>query len=155
MSKNGWKRLGAPGTLPAAILVLALVASCASGGSAGMGVLEGTVTVGPRCPVEPCPSPEPPDWYTSREIVVTQYGREVVRQHLDTAGRYRLELPAGHFEARIQPGGISAAGEARDATVYEGEATRLDFAIDTGIRAVKVKGVNAKTFEKIRDLVVN
>ncbi len=66
-----------------------------------IGILEGKVTVGPICPVERTgqPCPVPPEAYTSREVVIFKPDgkTEVTRQHFDTTGHYKFELPTGRL----------------------------------------------------------
>ena len=101
------------------------------------GILEGKVTIGPCCPVErpgvPCPCS--PETYTLRLVVVYKTnGRTIVAsQHLDTNGNYSIDLAPGNYLARVEPAGISI-GSFQNVTIKSGQATELNFDIDTGIR---------------------
>lgn len=103
------------------------------------GTLNGHVTVGPICPVEqvghPCqPSPQA---YMVRQVgVFTQDGSKLITsQHLDANGNYQFSLDPGIYT-------IKASGMMVDqltalegiVTIKGGQATTLNFSIDTGIR---------------------
>ncbi len=106
----------------------------------GFGILEGHVTIGPLVPVvregqmEPTPAPEV---YASREIVV--YGddgrTEFARLKIDANGNYRAELPVGTYIVDINHLGLDTAdGLPMEIEITPEGTTRLDIAIDTGIR---------------------
>lgn len=121
-------------------LSMALWSLAACGGESEPGWLTGRVTIGPLAPVvqegqgEPTPSPEV---YAARQIVVTDpdTGAEVLRAGLDSRGQYRVALPAGSYVVDINHSGIdTAAGLPATVEIRPNEETRLDVAIDTGIR---------------------
>ena len=106
----------------------------------GFGILEGHVTIGPLVPVvregqmEPTPAPEV---YASREIVVYRDdGRtEFARLKIDANGNYRAELPVGTYIIDINHLGLDTAdGLPMEIEITPEGTTRLDIAIDTGIR---------------------
>jgi hypothetical protein len=96
--------------------------------------LRGVVTRGPITPVcvaeQPCTEP-------ARNITLLFFrnDRVVGRAITDSAGRYRLRLPAGRYAVR-RPGaaGIGRGLEPNHARVYARRFVRVDFSIDTGIR---------------------
>ena len=98
------------------------------------GFLAGNVTIGPRCPVEPCQTPPNPVVYTSREVIVSKGSAVVGRTHLNADGTYLLELPVGAYTATVQPAGMPGVNQTKMVTIEPGVTTRLDFDIDTGIR---------------------
>ena len=125
-------------------LLLPLMPACTSvvsEESGRTGVLAGTVSIGPICPVEredePCPVPA--GLYASVQVHVQSLrtGRLVAREPLDAQGRFRLELPAGSYRVELDHRlGIDrgASERPRIARVEAAETTVLEFEIDTGIR---------------------
>jgi hypothetical protein len=104
------------------------------------GILEGHVTIGPLMPVlregEPEPTPAP-EVYARREIVVFEDdGRtEFARLKIDASGNYRAELPVGTYVVDINHLGLDTAADLpREIEISHQGITRLDIAIDTGIR---------------------
>jgi len=104
------------------------------------GILKGHVSIGPLLPVqrvgevEPTPSPE---IYKDREIVIyLKDGKtEFARLKLDDHGDYRATLPVGTYVVDINHLGIDMSRELpKVVEIREGEITRLDIDIDTGIR---------------------
>jgi hypothetical protein len=117
----------------AAILVVSLFYSS----SFGIGIIQGTVAIGPWTPVEPIGgSHPPPEVYSSRHII------------LEGTFLPRVEIPmngTGYFTAQVRPGTYSLTmsnctfvGCSRvlpmTITVKQGETTTLQIKIDTGIR---------------------
>ena len=113
-------------------LTLALVAGAQA--SVVRSGLHGVVERGPIAPVcvaeEPCTEPA-----KNVTLLFSRNGRIVGRAVTDSAGRYRLRLPAGVYAVR-RPGspGIGRGIEPNHARVYAGRFVRVDFSIDTGIR---------------------
>jgi len=104
------------------------------------GWLEGQVTIGPLIPVvregESPPTPAP-EVFESREIIVFKPNgtSEVMRVPLDDVGKFRSELPVGAYVVDINHIGIDfAKGYPKEVEIREGEITRLEVDIDTGIR---------------------
>ena len=104
------------------------------------GILKGHVSIGPIQPAiqEVVPEPTPnPEMYTARQIVIfDQSGRkEIVRASINTVGDYEVRLPAGIYTVDISHSGIDfAKGLPAQVEIRPNEVTRLDIAIDTGIR---------------------
>jgi len=104
------------------------------------GWLTGRVTIGPLAPVAQAGVPEPtpdPAVYAARQVVVfnAKSGAEVLRTGIDTSGQYRVALPAGSYVVDINHAGIdTASGLPLTVEVRANEETRVDIAIDTGIR---------------------
>jgi hypothetical protein len=96
--------------------------------------LRGVLTRGPIAPVcvaeEPCTEPA-----RNVPLLFSRNSRVVGRAVTDSAGRYRVRLPAGVYAVR-RPGstGIGRGIEPNRARVYAGRFVRVDFSIDTGIR---------------------
>lgn len=114
-----------------------LVAGC---GKDDTGTLTGTVTIGPLVPNlqegEPQPTPRPED-YAAREIVVLNNSgiSEVARVSIGADGSYSILLLPGVYTVDINHAGTDRAdGLPKQVTVAQGEITRLDVDIDTGLR---------------------
>jgi hypothetical protein len=113
-------------------LALALVAGAQA--SVAKSGLQGVVMRGPITPMcvaeEPCTEPA-----KNVTLLFSRNGRVVGRAVTDSAGRYRLRLPAGVYAVRRPPPlGIGKGIEPNHARVYARRFVRVDFSIDTGIR---------------------
>jgi hypothetical protein len=113
-------------------LALALVAGAqATVVSSG---LHGVVMRGPVSPMcvaeQPCTEPA-----ANVTLLFSRNGRIVGRAVTDSAGGYRLRLPAGLYAVRRpETVGIGRRMEPDHARVYARRFVRVDFSIDTGIR---------------------
>jgi len=118
-----------------AVFAFLMAAGCATQNQHG--ALEGTVTIGPLCPVEPCHlTPEQTAAaYTSRNLTVYATDRKtVVRQMpLPGDGRYAVELDAGTYYVTVKPAGIGEL-EPTQVNITANGTTKLDIQVDTGIR---------------------
>jgi hypothetical protein len=117
----------------AASLALVIVAGAGAQTSVSSG-LQGVVMRGPIAPmcVAEAPCTEPAKNVT---LLFSRNGRIVGRAVTDSAGRYRLRLPAGAYAVRRPPPlGIGKGIEPNHARVYARRFVRVDFSIDTGIR---------------------
>ena len=113
-------------------LALALVAGAQA--SVVKSGLQGVVMRGPITPMcvaeEPCTEPA-----KNVTLLFSRNGRIAGRAVTDSAGRYRLRLPAGVYAVRRPPPlGIGKGIEPNHARVYARRFVRVDFSIDTGIR---------------------
>ncbi|HLB18219.1 MAG TPA: hypothetical protein VK613_03715 [Gaiellaceae bacterium] len=96
--------------------------------------LHGVVMRGPITPMcvaeQPCTAPA-----KSVTLLFSRDGRIFGRTVTDSAGRYRLRLPAGLYAVRRPVTVTIGRGmEPNRARVYAGRFVRVDFSIDTGIR---------------------
>jgi hypothetical protein len=103
------------------------------------GIIKGTVSVGPVCPVEEkgVPCDIPPEVFTSREVVIlTGDGtEEIARTFLSPSGAYQIELPPGKYLVDIGKKGVDFSKELpKKITILPGETVEFNFSIDTGIR---------------------
>lgn len=106
-----------------------------------VGYLEGHATIGPLRPVEqvgvPPPTPSP-QVCTARGLSIFEAAGqiEVTSFSLRPDCTYRAELRPGKYVVRLRPGGgIEFSKDLpRPVEVASGQTTRLDVAIDTGIR---------------------
>ena len=116
------------------------------------GILIGSVTIGPLCPVEPCPDPIP-DVYASRELLLLREGRELIRLPLGPEGAFQALIPAGRYMVELTDCDFLGCARALPMSfeIRDGEPATLNIDIDTGIRA-PVQGPNAylQLFESLR-----
>jgi hypothetical protein len=115
-------------------LALVIVAGAGAQVTAVSSGLRGVVIRGPITPIcvaeEPCTEPA-----GNVTLLFSRNGRIVGRAVTDSAGRYRLRLPAGVYAVRRPASvGIGRGIEPDHARVYARRFVRIDFSIDTGIR---------------------
>ena len=107
----------------AALLALVLAASG----------LHGIVTRGPITPVcrvgKPCSEPA-----VGSVLVFSHNGMVAARVRTGTAGRYSVSLQPGFYAVRLSPPQHIGGLKPTQVRVRTGVSSRLDFAIDTGIR---------------------
>ena len=100
------------------------------------GILTGIVTIGPLCPVEPCPPN--PQIYLSHKLLILASNKATVVQivGMDSQGKYQTSLPTGIYFVDFTPHDIGIPGSFVPpmARIEAGKVTRLDIHIDTGIR---------------------
>jgi hypothetical protein len=114
-------------------LALVIVAGAGAQVTAVSSGLRGVVMRGPITPIcvaeEPCTEPA-----GNVTLLFSRNGRIVGRAVTDSAGRYRLRLPAGVYAVRRPASvGIGRGIEPDHARVYARRFVRIDFSIDTGI----------------------
>ncbi len=113
---------------------IALVAVAGAQATVGRGILAGIVTRGPITPV--CVAEQPCDEPAKNVTLLFSRNDHIAgRVVTDGAGRYRLRLPAGVYTVRRpSAAGLDRKLEPNRLRVYAGRVSRIDFAIDTGIR---------------------
>ena len=100
------------------------------------GFLSGQVTIGPLCPVEPCPSPVV-DPYSSRALVITSEAPiSEVTVPLRQDGSFSAVVPALTYEVNLTDCDFLGCSQALPIIVIvePGETTTITIDIDTGIR---------------------
>jgi hypothetical protein len=111
-----------------------LLAACLQSPQPSDGGIEGTVTVGPMCPVmqEDVPCPDQP--YQATLTVLTRSGKKVTQFQTDENGRFRVNLSAGDYV--LHPESPNSLPFAADIpfTVNEHKFTQLEISYDSGIR---------------------
>ncbi len=122
--------------LPALFLGLVLIAGCIQRET---GVLQGKVTIGPLCPVEPCRiSPDQMEKvYEMRKILIYDANRQSLLEEVNISrnATYRIELNPGSYVVDINRIGIDRSAEVPGKINIEpGKTVVLDINIDTGIR---------------------
>jgi hypothetical protein len=103
------------------------------------GTLQGTVSIGPICPVESIDHPCLPDpsLFTSHKLVIlNDKGEQVTLVAIDGKGNYQTELMPGTYTVDFTPRDIGIPGSFQPPTaeIREGQTTILNIDIDTGIR---------------------
>lgn len=108
-------------------------------GTALLGRVEGTVTIGPNCPVQqpnvPCPTT--PEAYAARKVEIYDSGHKTLlrTENIDSQGNYADVLPAGSYVVDLKKTGIDRSSDVpKSVTLAAGAAVRVDINIDTGIR---------------------
>lgn len=121
----------------AAIVVVAVVVLTLSGkpSQGQLGTLSGRVSIGPLCPVEPCPGPVP-DVYSSRKLVLQPFLGSPVYVNLNSEGTFQASVPAGTYSVDLSDCTFLGCPMSlpQTTTVKPGETTVLQIDIDTGIR---------------------
>jgi hypothetical protein len=116
------------------VSALGLLLAAGAGATTHPSGLYGVVTRGPITPAcvaeQPCDAPA-----KGATLLFFRNNRVVGRAITDTAGRYRLRLPAGLYTVR-RPAApiIDRKLDPDHVRVRSGRISRVDFSIDTGIR---------------------
>ena len=122
-------------TAVGACLLLAACGSPATAPPAGTGI-QGTVTIGPTCPVERVNSPCPPRPVAVAVVVSNTSGNEVTRFRSGADGRFKVALAPGRYVLVGQ--GPSTASLPRpipvSVTVTSGSYAVVTVQFDSGIR---------------------
>jgi hypothetical protein len=113
------------------VLFALLLSACTS----DTGILEGTVTIGPLCPTEPC-NPSEEQLAQLYDTVYVEIYKELElfqRIGVDNKGFYKAELPPGIYLVNVPDVGMLNM-EPEEVNIAAGKKKILDFEIDTGIR---------------------
>jgi hypothetical protein len=124
-------------------LLIFVAAACHSGDSPTAphnieyGRLSGVVTIGPNCPVETVTQscPTPPDAYAARKVLVYAEAKLLLTVDIDSQGAYVVDLTPARYSVDVKKVGIDrASGVPAVVDIKANTVTKLDIAIDTGIR---------------------
>lgn len=128
-------RLRAGVRLVSIVAWVLVLAACGNPPPADTGV-EGVVTIGPTCPVVQVGQECPDQPYAAELTVTDPHGKTIARASADADGRYRIALASGDYLLEAKAAGDSPfpAAAVMPFTVNEGEWTRLDLTLDSGIR---------------------
>ena len=108
------------------------------------GKLIGLVTIGPNCPgpttTNPCPTP--PSAYASRKVLVydAAHTKLLDTVDIDNGGYFDMTShDVAHdfntYTVDLKPNGIDKSSDVpKQVTIKANETTRVDIAVDTGIR---------------------
>ncbi|MCX6761074.1 MAG: hypothetical protein NTZ84_03175 [Candidatus Nealsonbacteria bacterium] len=100
------------------------------------GLLKGKVTIGPLCPVEPCPITVP-NPYTSRKIILqNQTGEFFKLILLKEDGSFETEIGVGIYTLNLSDCNFLGCNRSlpKTVTIEAGKTTGVEIDIDTGIR---------------------
>jgi hypothetical protein len=121
---------------------LVLISSCDKEKNLTMGWLEGTILIGPICPVERIP-PDPgclPTAETYKAYPVSVYTsdgkRKITQLNPSLDGSFSIELPAGNYLVVLEKdqNNIGGSNLPSEVSITSKDITLLDINIDTGIR---------------------
>ena len=113
------------------------------------GILQGKVTIGPLCPVEPCNiSPEQMSAiFQARKVIIYEQSTrtKITEMNLDQNGEYSLSLKPGRYIVYISdalgnellfdsPQPLLGNAVPKEVEINAGDKVVVDFDIDTGIR---------------------
>jgi hypothetical protein len=125
--------------LAVAVTVAALASGCGSAAGkrtsvpAALGIVQGTVTAGPTCPVEqaghPCP-PRP----VSGTVSARRTDGTTLTATISKDGTYRITVPAGTYTLDVQIGSLLPRCPPAKVAVLGGATLHANISCDTGIR---------------------
>lgn len=120
------------------LVVGSILVSCASSKAAGNGSsgIQGTVTIGPTCPVERIDSPCPPAPYAAK-ITVSSEGTVAATVTTGADGAFRIALAPGTYTIHADPAngdGIAHMRPLDPVTVSAGAFSHVSITFDSGIR---------------------
>ncbi len=96
--------------------------------------IDGSVTIGPTCPVQRIESPCPDRPYEASITVLDAAGRKVAETRSDADGRFRVALPPGAYTLVPQSTGTPPTAQEQTVIVLAGGYTSVEIAYDSGIR---------------------
>ncbi|MEX1254548.1 MAG: carboxypeptidase-like regulatory domain-containing protein [Dehalococcoidia bacterium] len=120
-------------------LLAALAIACNGGSYSGSNDdsgIEGTVTIGPMCPVVSQDRPCPDEPYEATIVIEDESGDEVTTAESGQDGRFRVSLAPGTYTLAPQSpdaGALPFASE-QQVEVAEGAYTEVSIPYDSGIR---------------------
>lgn len=117
--------------------LLGLVAAC--GGSPLLGPdadqgIDGTVLIGPQCPVQSPDNPCPDEPYQATIHILDRGQHEVTTVHSDAQGHFRVGLEPGLYVLSPENGDPYPAATEQAVNVGKGIWSSVTIAYDTGIR---------------------
>jgi hypothetical protein len=116
------------------LLFVLLLTACLGTPQPSDSGIEGTVAVGPMCPVMQANVPCPDQPYQATLTVLTTSGKKVLQFQTDEKGRFRVNLASGDYILRPEsPNAMPSAAE-MPFTVDEHKFTMLEISYDSGIR---------------------
>lgn len=124
--------LGAALSIAGAMAVIALMRGTQR---PEQGTISGKVTIGPLCPVEPCPDPSP-DIYASRQLVLQPRSGSPTYVQLNSDGSFQATINAGTYTVNLTNCTFLGCEYSLPKTIIvePNEITVIDINIDTGIR---------------------
>jgi hypothetical protein len=128
---------------PIALLLVAAVALIAAdckrdgtGGPTPSSGIQGTVTIGPMCPVVQAGTPCPDQPYEATIEISNEGGKKVTTISSGADGTFRVALAPGAYTLHPQSPATGSLPFAHDETVYvaDGAYTSVSIQFDSGIR---------------------
>jgi len=100
-----------------------------------IGTISGQVSIGPLCPVEPCPG-TPPNPYTSRQIILKPKFSSAIYVNLESNGSFRADIPIGTYTVSLSDCDFLGCqyNPPQTVSIRSGEISEINIDIDTGIR---------------------
>jgi hypothetical protein len=97
--------------------------------------ISGTISIGPLCPVEPCPDPQP-DIYSSREVILQPEVGNAIHVKLSSDGSFQAKVKAGTYTVDLTDCIFLGCESTLPITVIVEPSTviTVNIIIDTGIR---------------------
>jgi hypothetical protein len=136
-----------PGWVPLIVILIVIIIAIVfvtfdgglpAGTANTTGTLNGKVSIGPLCPVEPCTIPHDRlvAAYAARPITIsTPDGIVVTTVTADPESGYTVALKQGTYIVTLPKQGIGGSPDLpATVTIRSGETVVLDISIDTGIR---------------------
>lgn len=124
--------------IPLTLILITFLTGCATASSTPIPTsgIEGTVTLGPMCPVMQANTPCPDRPYEATLVVLDASGAEVARVQSDAQGKFRLPLPPGTYTVRpLPPEGVPLPfAPEQTVTVSAQTFTPISIQYDSGIR---------------------
>ena len=121
-----------------ALVLLVSLVSCAKSSTPGSltSGIQGTVTVGPHCPVVQAESPCPDTPFDGKVRVSDARGGVVAEVQVDPTGAYRIGLEPGTYvvETVLDSSGGPPTATPATVVVQADAFTTADLSVDTGIR---------------------
>lgn len=104
--------------------------------NAKTGTLKGKVSIGPLCPVEPCPGTVPNPYISRTIILQKQNGQFFPPIFLQEDGSFETEIAVGTYILNLSDCSFLGCNYSLPKTVVimEGKTTEINIEIDTGIR---------------------
>ena len=102
----------------------------------GEGTIKGKVSIGPLCPVEPCPV-NVPNPYVSRSIILkTKTGETIKTILLSSDGSFSEKAAAGAYILDLSDCNFLGCKFSlpKEAVIEQNKTTEINIDIDTGIR---------------------
>jgi hypothetical protein len=116
--------------------VLVLGACAKAGSSAGTGDsgIQGTVLLGPACPVQAAERPCPDKPIAADLVVTNADGHKVASARSGKDGKFRITLPSGTYEVKAMNLNGMQLSKPVSVTVPPGRFIEVTVPVDSGIR---------------------